>query len=583
MRPIDRLKPGSAQHERVKDYLLERLQYSENKMTTFHSRWRLNELRHQAYINLPDYEKALKQMTANKAPPEITSIVVPYSFATVNTICTYLINAFCGRKPMFQLGANNSQSVKPAQYQEIALQHNAEHTRLVRHLNQAMNDGQIYGVSALRIIWKTETGKRSVMKDLPGSLSGSMSPIPTKVRETVTTYEGNEIVCIDPFMFFPDPSVPMVEVNRRGEFVFWRAIEGKHKLLTEQYQGRLKYVESAGELPRDNLTSNSARNMLSGGNQRDESVAGRGEATKVIQVDQGSVTIIPADLGLGPETYPCKWIFTLLNKQQIAQAEPLDYDHDMHPVAVQEPYTQGYGFGQTALADMLAPMQDALSWFVNSHIYNVRSVLNNMFIVDPSRIEIQDFKDNKPGKIIRMKTAAMGQDVRTAVMQLGIQDVTQQHVGDFQLFMRMGDILSGVSDNMRGVQDQGGRKTATEVRMTGEAGTSRLGALARLISAQQVVDLAEQMSINLMQFMSQEFYARIVGDEGVQEANINPSMIVGDFAYPVHDGSLPLDKVAMLDVWKEIFLGISQDPGLRGSSILCRSSCSLPNSPGRGI
>ena len=55
--------------------------------------------------------------------------------------------------------------------------------------------------------------------------------------------------------------------------------------------------------------------------------------------------------------------------------------------------------------------------------------------------------------------------------------------------MKLGDSLSSVNDNLRGVQASGGRKTATEVRTSGEAGASRLAAHSTLISAQAIVDL----------------------------------------------------------------------------------------------
>lgn len=557
---IDRLKPGSTAHDRVKDYLLARLNLSENQMTRFHARWRLSEMRHQAYINLPDYEKALKNTTSLSGPPEITSIVVPYSWATINTIVTYLVNAFTGRKPMFQLGANNPNSVKPAEYQELVLQQNADHTRLVRHLYQTLLDGQIYGVSVLRTIWKKDSAMRTVMKPTPTLLGSNGAPI--KTREMRVTYEGNDVMAIDPFMFFPDPRVPMIDVATRGEFVFWRTYDGRHMLLTEEKQGRLKWVANAGTLPRDSVGNDLNRNRLAGEPAdvvRGDSRAGASMTT--VQVDQGTVNLIPAELGLGPETYPVRWLFTLLNKTQIAQAQPLEYDHDHHPVSVSEPYTMGYGFGQAGMADLLAPIQDSLSWFVNSHIYNVRAALNNMFVVDPSRVEMQDFKKGGPGRIIRLKQLAMGQDVNTAIQQLQVVDVTRSHVADFETFMKMGDILSAVNDNLRGTQDPGGRKSATEVRTAGEASASRLASLARLISSQQMVDLAEQMSINVQQFMSQEFFARIVGEKGAMEnLSVTPDMVIGDFYYPVHDGTLPLDKVALLDVWREIFQTIVSTP-----------------------
>ena len=135
---------------------------------------------------------------------------------------------------------------------------------------------------------------------------------------------------------------------------------------------------------------------------------------------------------------------------------------------------------------------------------------------------------------------------------------------DFQMLMGMTDAMSSITDNLRGLQDDGGRKTATEVRTAGEAAASRLAAQTRLVSSQAMTDLSEQMVLNTQQFMEEDFYLNIVGKEGMATPiQISPEMLVGDFHYPVHDGTLPLDRVALMDVWKEIYLGVTKDPELR--------------------
>jgi len=189
-----------------------------------------------------------------------------------------------------------------------------------------------------------------------------------------------------------------------------------------------------------------------------------------------------------------------------------------------------------------------------------------MLVVDPSMIEMQDLKNPEPGKLIRLKRAAFGQDVRAAVSQLAVQDVTKGHMTDFETLGKVKQQLSAVSENIMGIQDSGGRKTATEVRTSGEAGVSRLAYLSRVISARGMVDLTETMSLNNMQYLSAPFYLSVVGKDGLEKGLwIQPEMLVGDFYYPVHDGTLPTDKVAMLDVWKEVLLAVLQDPGLRGA------------------
>jgi hypothetical protein len=569
--PIDLLRPNSELHRLVLQKLRDRLQMSERKMTNFYGRWRLGEKKMQAYIDLPDYEKLLKQLaTTNAEPPPLVSLTVPYTFATIWTIVTYLAQTFTGRKPMFTVGSNRSDMVKAAEMMEIKLQYDADHIRLIKSLFQFFLDGEMYGVGIIRTLWKVDQKFRTVFADTPvgGQLMPDTPSTRIRQREKRVVYEGNDCRPVDPFMFFPDPRVPMSEVSRRGEFVFWRTYEGLHTLRKAQADGALKWIEAAGTtLPASQGdSSQSARNLLSQG----DSYAGSSNAYEVkgsnyAQVDQGTVELIPSEWGLSDSDDMEKWIFTILNKKQIVQAEPLDLDHDMHPVAIIEPYSFGYGFGQVGMTDMLGPMQDTVSWFINSHIHNVRSTLNNSFIVNPSAIEMQDLKQNGPGKIIRLKPSAYGVDVRTILQQLQVQDVTRSHVSDMQEFIRMGDTMSAVNDNLRGINNAGGRKTATEVRTSGEAGASRLATHARLISSQGVVDLTEQMSLNNQQNLTQEFYNRVTGPEGAEAipSIIRPEDLVGDFYFPVHDGTLPLDKIGLLDIWREILTGVAADPELR--------------------
>lgn len=563
-RPIDRLKPESKEHNRVRDYMLDRLNESERFMSNFYSRWNLNERRIQAYIDLPKYEQILRSMNQSGKPPQAVEITVPYSYATIMTIVTYVIHTLCGRRPMFPVQSNSAEGVDAAANMEQVLQYQADNARLVRKLFQYVTDGEMYGLQVLRVAWKTEQAMRTVWRMPTGPLAMMGGGETQRTREMRQVYEGNDVLNVDPYMFFPDPRVPIVDVARRGEFCSWRQYEGKHLVLEMAANDIWKWVEHAGTLNRGNSNANeSVRNLISYGDSH-PGIDSRTYVKNSYQVDQGTYELIPHELGLGDSDRPEKWILTMLNRTQVVQAEPFDADHDLHPVAVGEPYTLGYGFGQPSITDMLGPLQDVISWFVNSHILNVRAALNNTFVVDPSRIEMQDFKQSGPGKILRLKPTAIGQDVRTVVQQMQVQDVTAGHMSDMQTFVRFGDILSAVGDNLRGQQAASGRKSATEARQSFEAAASRLASHSQLISSQGIVDLTLMMSLNTQQYMSEAFFAQVVGGSGAAEGMwIQPEMLVGDFNFPISDGTLPLDRVAMLDVWKEIFLAIAQDPELR--------------------
>jgi hypothetical protein len=75
-----------------------------------------------------------------------------------------------------------------------------------------------------------------------------------------------------------------------------------------------------------------------------------------------------------------------------------------------------------------------------------------------------------------------------------------------------------------------------------------------------MVDMVQMMICNFQQYSSMEFAGEILGMEELTKFHIKPQQISGDFYLPVHDGTLPLDRVQMMDIWKEIFLTLIQSP-----------------------
>lgn len=559
--PLLALEPGSELHAHVLTELKRRLEWSERRMAVFYPRWRENENRLQAYlIQDSDQEQEDSEAGGEGKAPEVYNIVVPYAYATISTICTYLMQTFAGREPIFALKSEKSETLQAARIMEGVLTHGHSHKNFPRHLWNFLWNGQVYGLSAFRTTWCRDMKKRTRW------VGGE------RQRKLEVVFEGNESVSIDPFCFFPDPSVPMVEVGDRGNFCFWRSFEGKHELLREQADGNLHWVEYAKAFTANSQDGWSNSSNRAGG---DSTTPGTKEnldrANSIVQVDQGTVWIIPKEMGLGESEYPELWLFSIANKSQIIQAEPFDADHGGHPVGVSEPYAFGQGFGNLGMSDFLGPIQDAMSWLINSHMDSVKEVLNSTFVVDPSRLEMQDFKKGKDkkgrtraGRLLRLKSSAVGTDVRTALQQLAVQDVTQNHVQDMKVMQLLGDAISGVNDNLRGLQDSGGRKTATEVRVTGEAGASRLATLAKVISIQALKKVAEQQIYNIQQYMDESFYLMLTGKAGVESPlRVFPDMLVGDFHFKPHDGTLPLDKVATVEAWVQLISLIAGDQELR--------------------
>jgi hypothetical protein len=578
--PIDKLDKatdaGKKLHAEVLHRLMERLQYSERRMSNFYTRWQTNELRMQAYINHPSKEDQLKQMNETGEVPNAVRIVVPFGFAAASTLVTYLLHTFASRSPLFPLGSYKDEGVKSARRMETLLEQQADHTGMVLKFWQIFTDWCVYGFGAVRTNWTVEEGQRTFRQKVvddtnwQSEYNPEVAPRIEAIRDVVTVYEGNEAENIDPFGFFPDPRVPMHKVHKNGEFVFWREYMCRLVLLNMQDDGDFRYVDKVTRtLPKnEGDTSNRsllARGISSPGSGEDPDAygdIGQPKESEFIQVDQGTVRLIPSKWGLGKGERAEIWQFTILNKDQIVQAEPLDADHDQHPVAVIEPFGLGYGFGAPGPADYFGPLQDLISWLLNSHVQNVRSHLNNTLVIDPSKLVMSDLKQSGPGKRIRLRQSAAGLDVRSIIHQLDMKDVTSNHIGDANVILELGMLILGLNETVMGQQPEGGRRTAAEIRTTSQAAISRLAMFSRVCSAQGISTLTHQWVVNTQQYLSEEFATTILGAEG-EELAMYSDEINGVFTYPVHDGSLPTDKMALAEIWEKILSGVAGDEELR--------------------
>lgn len=557
-RAIDDLRPGSEKHNKVLEKLRAMYKFGMDEMRKHHHRWNWMEQKLQAYINLPDYEQYMNELSNNQgAPPEPVKVIVPYSYATIHAACTYLSTVLLGRKPIFPLLSAMNTTVDKARYMEQALQMNMEYSRAYEVLWQYLWDSLTYSFGATRMGWTDEHGP---------SLQ-----IVNGQRQMVqgVKYSGNRLINVDPYTLSADPRVPLHQCNKKGDFMFWETPQSKMELYNMEYNGDLKWVKEAckkdqreyGTATHLPAVSDSRRRARIG--TAGEFVHTPSNVSGFALCREGTARIIPDDWGLSDKKEPELWKFMWVNDAQIVQAEPFGAAHNRHPMSITEPTTMGYEFGSISMNDMLGPFQDIMSWLVNSRIENVRTTINNMFIADPGRVEMQDLRSPAPGRIIRLKRMAIGTPIDEAIKQLVVMDNTQGHFNDISLLRMLADSITGVNDNLRGIQPQGGRRSATEARMSMQAGASRLSQMAVRISSQGLLDIAEQGISNIQQYCPEEMWVQMSGDSEAPSTLLTPDMITGSFNYQISDGSLPYDKIALLEVWKEILFGVAKDPELR--------------------
>jgi hypothetical protein len=151
-----------------------------------------------------------------------------------------------------------------------------------------------------------------------------------------------------------------------------------------------------------------------------------------------------------------------------------------------------------------------------------------------------------------------------AVHQLQVVDVTQNHLSDLQRMYGMGERTMGVNDQIMGMLSTGGRKTATEVRTSTSFGVNRLKTVAEYFSATGFDPLSQMMLQNTQQYYDAMQKFRIAGDltntAGLGFIQVDPQTIQGAYNFVPVDGSLPIDRYAQANLWKEILFGLKQMP-----------------------
>ena len=96
------LKPTSATHTSLLSKLNQRIMESANEMSKRHSSWKSIDRTLTAYIPLDEMEERIKKNDERKP----VSIVIPYSFATLETLLTYFSAAFL-EYPIFKYSGSS--------------------------------------------------------------------------------------------------------------------------------------------------------------------------------------------------------------------------------------------------------------------------------------------------------------------------------------------------------------------------------------------------------------------------------------------------------------------------------------------
>lgn len=565
------LKPDSALYDRIKNGVLERKKYSDRKMSESRTRWRAMDESFKAYVPVKEIDQEKKNAWANQGKLDYITLGVPYSYAIAMTAQTYLSTIFLSRNPVYQFSGRHGETQSSIQAVEALMDYQL---RVGKHLPVLMNwifSWAKYGVGFIGEYWCKETAQVARIVEKPATIFGMEVPFKTsKVREVidVTTFEGNNLYNVSVYDVYPDPRVSLINFQK-GEF-FGRDVRvGFHELLEGEANNRyfnIDVVRSKGAPGQANDGQSEASSTLSLPYMYGEQQVYKGPAFH--KLHEMFIRLVPSQWGLGTSRKVEKWVFTLVDDDVVIGAQPLGLIHNEFPFSVIEYGMGSEEFVKCSMIEIVEPLSKALTWLFNSHMYGVRKSLTDTRVVDPSKVTIKDMLQPFGGSIVRLKPSAYGQRPSDAIHQLVVRDPTASHTADMMTVERMMQRALGVIDDLMGVSGAGSdRQTATEVRNRTGFATSRMKSSAEYAAAVGFASLSQRMLMNTQQLYSEEKEFRIAGSmlldaSSLRSMKVNPDMISGFYDFVPVDGTMPIDRLAQANFWKEIIGMISQNPML---------------------
>lgn len=568
------LRPDSELHKLIVDRVMRRARESNKVMSNRHNSWREVDRVTTVYIPLTDYENKLKEADSRKP----TAIIFPYSYSMLESLLTYLVMSFF-QDPIFQYEGVEDDDVIGAMLLELVIKVHCIKNKVPLSIHTVLRDSLNYGVGIGIPTWETIYGRKPVRSKSTTSSELGLSENSKVEFINAKLFEGNGLDNIDPYLWLPDPSVSSNNIQK-GEFSGWIDRDNYMNLLSSESESNsnlfnVKYLKTKKDKRSHLSIDNSDRKTKYNMGDASRSLSGITNPTDTINM---YITLIPKEWKLGDGEYPEKWFFSVAADDLLIQCEKADHHHGMYPISVASPEFDGYSIAPMGRMEIIQGLQGTLDFFFNSHIENVRKAINDMLIVDPYLVNINDLKDPAPGKLVRLRRPAWGRGVDKVIKQLEVNDITRANISDSAYITSWMDRVSGADQSMAGAVRQGGpeRLTKSEFQGTRGSAVSRLQRVAMIISMQFMQDIGSMFAVHSQQYMTQDAFVSITGRHqeklmstfGKQKLAVSPYDISVNYDLLVRDGSIPGGNFS--EHWLKLFETIGTSPELTQSFDITR-------------
>lgn len=588
------LKPDSELHGTVLGDLLRFLELSYRNTAKRFPDWDRVNQHLTMYVDL-DAQARLGNRQSDpelKENPEKRSVTVPISYAIYKIILTELFSVFASRIPFLSMKGRSPEDESTAPNMEALLDYDHMASNMSLAIYSMLGDMIRYGQGTVFDHWEDITEIKDISEQNPLSkLMVMMGVMPAaSLKGPVTVREYNNVSPVDPYMWWRDPRVSISDLQQ-GDFCGHRVFKSwnyiKAKDMAKQRGpyfnvDTLKDMAGAQQATREVGGKTTGTAIVERTRFADDIFALKSTGTNkdrgYFALDHLQVRIVPKEWKLGSGEDPVIWWFTVADEKRIIRAHPSPFEHDQFSYSACEIDPDPHAMFNSGLIENLDGLQRLINWFVNSHVANVRKIINNEMIWSPRFFDAESFLKTGSARWIKMTKELAdaiqnGRRIEEFYGQLQVADVTSGHLKLVEFFMEMVNRLSGATDPMAGVPTDT-QKTLGEIQLLTQGASKRNGVTAEMVDIMAISPLAYRLTSNRQQYTSITQYMRILGSDAFDPDAIDPATgrpqlkpiskddISGEYDYIPQSNLGPGDPRRTAATWMQILQSYGEYPVL---------------------
>lgn len=535
-------------HSALLDHCIELVDKSRSRMSKYYCDWDERDRVYQANRFLDRQDREARK---NNEPAKM---VAPLTSSQVNAFIAFFVMLTRQREDLFELVPTGPEDHELRQVNELVLNSDIRYNRFLRQEHQFLLDYCRFGVGIFKHGWVRETTTLKVEKTETREVFGEeVQETSTEEYEKFVKFEGNKVMAVSPYRFFPDLRLPLTR-HQEGEFCACEDEYSKTSLYRLEADGVVAGIKHVNKFEDTRLVKRQNWNTRFGAIDLNNIES----SEKMICVTDGTFRIIPNEFEvdgkkpLGDSTVPVMYNIWYANDQRIIRIEEVTNAHDSFPFEIAQFIEDQHHELSKSLAEFIGPLQESVDWFINSRITSVRRTLDNQLVADPSVVDMKTVENRS--RVILLKRGVARAGIDRYLKPLPVQDVTQSHVQDVGFLTGLIQAVTGINDNAMG-QYHTGRRSATEARVVTQGSASRLVTLCKMIWESAHGEVGRKFLMNSRQYLSQERFVKVVGEDRAglyEQFSADPSELVGNQDYFVFDGTLPSEKQFLAQSLQEL-------------------------------